>query len=316
MKKTLAMKSIKSLLLIIFIIITTFIMFFVPTSFAFADTLTANNLSIEYEGNVKIISNIDNYLSSTSMKTRSTKNTKIDDILSQIGYPEDRDLLNEEFIESVANAKKIYSLSQTFSVDAQDSVISNPVSVSRKNCTVTLNVIDEGKLLNGRKTFLITSTVKWDGSHPTWRMKDILAFAWTDQALGTGSEQLNYYMQYDKSYYNTQGIWEKTVSNVRASSNKMVEIMKSNGAGIKYDLPEDKTILPSPKYTHSNIFLFASTRVTAIGDFVVHANYGHQILAGNPSFSINTEKVADVSISFNYVMDEFYPGSIRVYLNN
>lgn len=233
-----------------------------------------------------------------------------------MGYANNINCLDEDFIDSVANAEKIYSISKTFSVDNNDSITYSPVSISRKNCTVTFNVIDEGTLLNGRNTFKLVSTVQWDDAHPTWRMKDLLVFAWTDQVLGAGSSETSYYMQYDKYIYNSQGIWENTIYNERASSSKMSEVFKFNGACIKYDLPENKVILPSPKYTYSNIFLYASTRVTATSDFIAYSNYGHQIIAGTPSFSINADGTMKATITFNYVLDEFFPGSIRVYVNN
>ena len=290
----------------------------IPISTASADSQNLDNeLKVEYDGNVKILSNIENYLSNNnSIQTRSSSNGNLYNVFSQLGYANDINNLDEDFIDSVKNAKKIYILSQTFIFDDEDIITYNPVSISRKNCTVTLNVIDEGKLLNGRNTFKLISTVKWDDSHPTWRMKDLLVFAWTDNVLGVGSEHTHFYMQYDKSVYNSQGIWEKTIRNERASSSKISEIYKFNGAGIKYDLPENKTFLVFPKYTYENIFLYASTRVTATNDFIAYANYGHQILAGTPTFSINANGSMEAAISFNYVLDEFYPGSIRVYVNN
>lgn len=70
MQKLFAKRCIISLILVICLIAFALLMCLVPTSSASADMQPTNNdLNIEYDGNVKILSNIENYLS----KGNSTK---------------------------------------------------------------------------------------------------------------------------------------------------------------------------------------------------------------------------------------------------
>lgn len=151
--------------------------------------------------------------------------------------------------------------------------------------------------------------VDWNGANPACRFKDIIATAWTGNALQAGSIQSNYSMGWQQQLYVSGTLLSQT--NELAPANKMKEYDSFPKYAVIYDIPGN-TLIPH-QLVFRYIWMRSSTRVTATGDFVACTNYGHQKLAGNPTASV-TESGMHVGISFNYVMDSFFPGTIRVYL--
>lgn len=272
------------------------------------------DIQISYDGEVKIISNIPNeYLKSEQSKRSSSK--VIIDFLKEIGYDQEQiDEMPESTINEYINAKKIYSIckEKTFyeKTANQRSTIDPPLEIERSNAKVVFTVTENSSLINGRKAFKLKTTVDWENINPTWRLKDIIAMAWTSNALSCGTARSSHTMIYDRSTW-AEGVLIGSESNIVAPSSSHWEINNFPDYAVMYDLPSNDLI---PQRIYSDFHLRAETMVTATGDFVACSGYGHQIIAGSPSVSISSSGDFGLGLDFNYVMDEFYVGSIRVYL--
>lgn len=299
----------------LFIVIVSLLLLFlsIPTAFAFQNT----ELSISTEDDTTIISNIENYmhgnnfLYSTVYKEKQTQS-----LLKTIGYSDNQIMgLSNDDLKSFENAKKIYTTSQEFYYDDNPetefqtfSSVDPPIYVNHKKVTVKFTVIDEGSLLNNRRTFKLITDVDWNLANPVCRFTDIIATAWTGNALHAGSIQSEYSMGWEKQHYVSGNLVNETYET--ASSNLMEEYDDFPKFAVSYNLPGNTLI---PQYIYRYMWLRSSTRVTATGDFVACTNYGHKKIAGTASVKLS-ESGLSIGISFNYVMDEFYPGTIRVYL--
>lgn len=267
--------------------------------------------SVTYDGNTKIISDIQ---ISTRHNILGTKKLSSADygLLKEIGYTEDEiSRLSDSEIYEYLNAKKIYVICEEKAVIEPSSVTYSSVSgpgIVETNKLKIVFTIAETNSINGRKTFALKTTVHWKTS-PTWRLDDIIAMGWSNNALSCGSAYSQHSMTYDRT------LWmdNKIVSSVSMSapSDKHWEINNFPNYAVTYDLPRDTIV---PQYLYSNFYLTASTKVTATSDFVACSGYGHQVIAaGTPSVSVSASNVT-ASLKFSKQMDDYYTGIIRVFL--
>lgn len=274
-------------------------------------------MSITVEDDTTIITNIENYLHNNNLLYSAlNKENKTQSLLKTIGYSDNQIMgLSNDDLHSFENAKKIYTTSQDFYYNDDPepeiqtfSSIDPPIYHYHNKVTVKFTVIDEGTLLNNKRTFKLLTDVDWKLANPTCRFKDIIATAWTSNALHAGSIQSEYSMGWEKQHYVSGNLVNETYET--ASSNLMEEYDDFPKFAVSYNLPGNTLI---PQYIYRYMWLRSSTRVTATGDFVACTNYGHKKIAGTASVKLS-ESGLSIGISFNYVMDEFYPGTIRVYL--
>ncbi len=262
--------------------------------------------TITYDGNVKILSNIPSqYLNSE--KRKRSKSTAIEDFFLEIGYTEEQVAsLSDEDINDYINAETIYAISkEVVYSEGTYTTIDDPINVTENKFNAVFSVIELSNKINGKIAFRIKTVVDWN-SCPVWRLKDIIAMAWTSNALTAGTARSSFSMTYDKAVYanNQQTAFYNDMDATAACE----EVNYFPGYAVEYDIPGDTPTA----YYYSDFHLVATTTVTASDDFSVCSGYGHQIIAGNPSVSVNTDS-AGVGLSFNYVMDDFYFGIIRVY---
>lgn len=167
--------------------------------------------------------------------------------------------------------------------------------------------MDEGRIIDGDRTFQLITTVDWSGSNPSIRLKDIISMAWAGgNSIGAGSIQSSYSMFYTKDTY-ANGL---LISSVRtqAPAKKVTEKNAFPGFAVQYDIPGN-TLIPYCFYNY--ISLTASTRITADSKFTACGLYGHQTIAGTPSVNVTVSDLTP-SIKFNRILEEYFPGTITV----
>jgi len=310
MKCYINFKSFFSFTLSIIIVVGT-IIFCVPSASASYNT----PYSVDFDNDTKIISNIDTAkVTAKSYSLRGyTKSINGDAyaLLNEVGFSdEDIENLPDERINDYLNAQKIYSVVKEIMVEETSGTrtsIDPGIIKTVDNVKLVFTVIQSYPSINGKATFKIEASAKWNNA-PTWRFKDILAMAWTSNAIGCGSSQSNATFTYSRNWW-WDGVLKETLK-INADSSQMEEINNFPYYAVKYDLPAN-TLLPNYKY--SGFDMYASTKVTATDDFVACSSYGHQVVAGNSSVSFSSEG-GEVGIDFDLITDEYYAGVIRVYI--
>ncbi len=269
----------------------------------------SNFPTITYDGDVKIISNIPTEYFQSEQKKR-TRSTAIDNFLKEIGYTESQIMkLSEEDIAEYISAEKIYSVTKKNTNNGSRAIAIDPlIAKERDKFEGVFSVLQYAQKINGKTAFRLKTTIDWT-ERPFWRLKDIIAMAWTPQALSAGSIRSDYRMTYDEAIYADGNLLEFN-NDVNAIS-LCEEADYFPCYAVEYDIPTD--ILTSIMY--SDFHLEAETVVTAEEDFIACSGYGHQTIAGNPSVSVDTDNTAGIGLDFNYVMDDLYFGTIRVWFS-
>lgn len=282
--------------------------------FVSAAAAGGSELKIEYDGNTKIISNIQGAVPARSQSVqKACQSAAVWDLLREIGYTDEEiTTLPDDLIAEYAAAEKIYAVvgEKEFrdSSGVQPmSVIDLPEPYDSNKIRVVFTVTDVG-YLNGRRAFTLNTVGSWK-STPAMTLKDVIAMAWTGNALTAGSAQSSYSMTYTRNLWSNGQCIQS--SNLTAPAKDMEEISDFPNYAINYDIPSPSII---PQYTYTNIVLRATTKVTATGDFAACAGYGHQIVAGSPNVSITNSGDWSIGLSFSKKYDEFYVGMARVYV--
>lgn len=270
-------------------------------------------MKVEYDGNTKIISNIQSAIPTRSRSVQNvSRSATVWDLLREIGYTDEEiATLPEDLMAEYATAEKIYTVVGEKTIEDLPSIqpmstIDPPRTYESTKIKVVFTVTDAG-YLNGRRAFTLNTVGSWK-STPAMTMKDIIAMAWTDSALTAGSVQSSSSMTYTRNLWSNGQLLQS--SNLTAPPETMEEVPNFPNYAMEYDIPSPSII---PQYTYTNIVLRATTKVTATGDFAACAGYGHQIVVGSPSVSISKSGDMSVAIDFSAHMDEFYAGTIRVY---
>lgn len=274
----------------------------------------AAQLKIEYDGNTKIISNIQGAVPARSRSVQNANlSTAVWNLLKEIGYTDEEiATLPEDLIAEYANAEKIYAVVEEKSFDdladiKPMSIIDESLPYETPKVKMLFTVSDSG-YINGRRAFTLNTDVKWKAA-PAMTMKDIIAMAWSGNALSAGSAQSSRSMTYTRKLWSNGQCIQS--SNLSAPAKDMKEVNNFPNYAIEYDIPTPSAI---PTYTYENLCLRATTKVTATGDFIACSGYGHQVVKlGSPSVSISSSGDASIGLNFGLGMDEFLPGTIRVY---
>lgn len=282
--------------------------------FVSAAAAGGSELKIEYDGNTKIISNIQGVVSARSRSAQNaSQSAAVWDLLREIGYTDEEiATLPEDLIAEYAAAEKIYAVVDEKTVDDSSggiqpmSTIDPPRTYDSNKIRVVFTVTDAG-YLNGRRAFTLNTVGSWK-STPAMTLKDIIAMAWTGNALSAGSAQSSCSMSYTRNLWSNGQCIQS--SNLTAPAKDMEEVNNFPNYAMKYDIPSPSII---PQYTYTNIVLRATTKVTATGDFVACAGYGHQLITCSPNVSITNAGDWSIGLDFSWQYDEFYPGTIRVY---
>lgn len=273
----------------------------------------ASQLKIEYDGNTKIISNIQGAVPARSRSIQNANlSTAVWNLLKEIGYTDEEiATLPEDLIAEYANAEKIYAVVEEKSFDdlagiKPMSIIDKPLLCETSKVKVVFTVSDSG-YINGRRAFTLNTVVNWKAA-PVMTMKDIIAMAWSGNALSAGSAQSSSSMTYTRQLW-SNGKCIETL-NLSAPAKDMKEVNNFPNYAVEYDIPTDTVF---PQYIYLNLCLRATTKVTATGDFIACSGYGHQVVKlSSPSVSLSLNGSA-IGLEFGLGMDEFLPGTIRVY---
>lgn len=303
------MKKVNKLLCFIFVFVLTLCSINSFSAFA----ASSRGYTVTYDGNTKIISNIQQNTFQASPTAKSVSSEDVNALLKEIGYDEEQiSHLSESEINDYLSAKKIYAVSgeKTFyeEVPVTRSSVGSPVTVNNSKMKIVFTVTENSSRINGKKAFKLKTTVDWK-KVPTWRLKDMIAIAWTDGALTCGSSRSHHSMTYDRALWSNGSLIESK-NDMAAPSSSHYETNTFPNYGVLYDLPGDSLV---PQYLYSDFYMSADTMVTATKDFAACSSYGHQTVGGTPSADVSKSGLS-VSITFGIATDDYYTGSIRVYL--
>lgn len=242
----------------------------------------------DIDGATKItIDNIGNFLNKSG-KLRSTTN-KYDELLKTLAFTEEEIAsMSNEYKASYSDAISAIVVSNTYEIEKPDAPTINNLSKSIEETnhihklTITTRVVRQADYITNTQTystFRINTSVVFDRLstyNPQIRLKDLLSFHWTTNALILG----------DKSGYficDVQDFFSKKYKSTSYSymGSKIVKEYPSGADwGIMYDLPANSLI-----NGYYNFRLGGEVTIGVTENFNLYSAYAHKRLAGNISVS-------------------------------
>lgn len=263
----------------------------IPSSFAVEND---EQLKIKYEGNTKIVSNIQNFVS-PPQKTRTLSYDKMDYLLQELGV--NPSLAPDYIIESIKSAHTVYSneffptaVDQKFYIDDEINMV--------------FMVLDENEMWDDEHIYTLYAQVSWNTAYPWIRKKDALCFAYAGGNVMGG--YADYAMIYTKNNNET----------VSVSKYNINEINMVPHFGVLFDLPLMISFEPSITTT-KDIGMFVTQEVYAQDDFVANCSYAHSITKVTPSIGVNIGQDglnAGINFTFSDGIVSYCPGMIRVHV--
>lgn len=281
MKLKLSYKTLSIIILLLCMILL------IPQAYAQPDEqLIVTYQDIDDATKIKI-ENISNFLNKTG-NLRSATN-KYDELLKTLAFTEEEIAsMSNEYKASYSNAISADVITSTFEIEKPDAPTTNNLNkiVEETNhihkLTITTRVVRQTDYVTNTQTystFRINTSVVFDRLstyNPQIRLKDLLSFHWTTNALILGDKS-GYFICDVQDFFSKK---YKSTSYSYMGSNIVKEYPSGADWGIMYDLPANSLI-----NGYYNFRLGGEVTIGVTENFNLYSAYAHKRLAGNISVS-------------------------------